>query len=91
MNKPEKYVVILELDTGYMDCIAICDKANEAYGEAYLALSDGLDVNSYYITLPERREGENGYVMEVVDKETQRITQWVTVLFYKPDVEVEHE
>lgn len=91
MNKPEKYVVILELDNGYMDCIAICDKASEAYGEAYLALSEGLDEAEYYVSFAERREGDNGIVMEAIDKDTGRVIQWATILFYRNEMEVEHE
>ena len=82
---PRKYVVTYENDTGYMDCIAICDKSAEAYGEAYLALSDGLDEDSYYITLPEKREGENGYVIECRDKKDNKVLNWCTVLFYREE------
>ena len=80
-----KYVVILESDTGYMDCIAICDNADEAYGAAYLALSDGVeDDDKYYLTLPDYREGNNGFVMEIREKEDDKVLYWATVLFYKP-------
>lgn len=82
---PKKYVVIMEIDTGYMDCIAICDKASEAYGEAYLALCDGLEEDSYYITFPEKREGENGYIIECRDKTDNKVLHWCTVLFYRED------
>lgn len=84
---PKKYVVIYESDTGYMDCIAICDKLAEAYGEAYLALCDGLDEDSYYITFPERREGENGYIIECRDKKDNKVLNWCTVLFYRGEGE----
>ena len=84
---PKKYVVIFEIDTGYMDCIAICDSANEAYGEAYLALSDGLEPGEYRITLPEAREGENGFIIECREKESDKLLQWCTVLFYREDKE----
>ena len=80
---PKKYVVIYESDTGYMDCVAICDKSSEAYGEAYLALCDGLEEDSYYITFPEQREGENGYIMECRDKNDNKVLHWCTVLFYR--------
>lgn len=82
---PKKYVVIYESDTGYMDCVAICDKSSEAYGEAYLALCDGLEEDSYYITLPEQREGENGYIMECRDKADNKLLHWCTVLFYRDE------
>lgn len=87
MSKPSKYVVILELDSGYMECVAICDKPNEAYGEAYLALIDEMDEDSYYVTLAEPREGDNGYILELVDKATHKVKQWVTVLFYRSETD----
>ncbi len=76
----KQFVVILELDTGYMDCVAVCNTAEEAYGEAYLALADGLEPDDYYITLPEHREGDNGFVIETVEKKTGKVYQTVTVL-----------
>ena len=76
----KQFVVILELDTGYMDCLAVCDNAEQAYGEAYLALVDGLDPKDYYISLPEPREGDNGFMIETVEKKTGEIYQTVTVL-----------
>lgn len=79
---PKKYVVIFESDTGYMDCVAICDKSEEAYGHAYLTLSEGLDEGSYYLTLPEYREGENGMIVECREKGTDKLMHWCTVLFY---------
>lgn len=84
---PKKYVVIYESDTGYMNCVAICDKSSEAYGEAYLALCDGLEEDSYYITLPEQREGENGYILECRDKADNKLLHWCTVLFYREEGE----
>ena len=82
-----KYVVILEMDNGYIDCIAVCDKASEAYGEAYLALCDDLDDEQYCITPPAYREGENGFIMELKEKKTGKVEQWATVLFYKQEKE----
>lgn len=76
----KQFVVILELDTGYMDCLAVCDNAEQAYGEAYLALVDGLEPDDYYISLPEPREGDNGFVIETVEKKTGKTYQTVTVL-----------
>lgn len=81
----KKFVVILELDTGYMDCVAVCDTAEEAYGEAYLTLVDGLEPDDYYITLPEHREGDNGFVLETVEKKTGKIFQTVTVLIHEKE------
>ncbi len=78
---PKKYVVIFESDTGYMDCIAICDSADEAYGKAYLQLSDGMDDDRQYLTSPGYREGENGMIIHLMDKETDKPDSWCTVLF----------
>ena len=82
MSKPQKYVVIYETDTGYMDCIAICDNAEEAYGHALFILSEGLEDDAYYITLPKYREGENGMIIECKRKEDDKAEHWCTVLFY---------
>lgn len=81
----KQFVVILELDTGYMDCIAVCDNAEQAYGEAYLALVDGLEPDDYYISLPESREGDNGFVIDTVEKKTGKVFQTVTVLIHEKE------
>ena len=84
MNDVKKYVVILELEGGYMDCVAICNTAEEAYGEAYLALCvDEEESENYYITLPEYREGENGMIIKKINKKTEKVDEYVTVLFYR--------
>ena len=83
----KQFVVILELDTGYMDCIAVCGNAEQAYGEAYFALVDGLEPDDYYITLPESREGDNGFVIETVEKKTGKVYQTVTVLIREMEQE----
>lgn len=88
--KPSKYVVILESDSGYMDCIAICDKAEEAYGEAFLALVDGIEEGAY-ISLPDDREGENGIIIELRRKEDDKVLHWATVLFYRPEEQEDEE
>ena len=80
-----KYVVVLEIDTGYIDCIHICDNVKEAYGAAYLELSADLDSEKYYITLPERREGDNGFIMEARCKDDDSVYHWATVLFYRDE------
>lgn len=90
MSKPKKYVVIYETDTGYMDCIAICDDAAKAYGEAYLQLCDGIDEGSFCITAPEYREGENGMIIELRNKATDKLDAWCTVLFYDYEEVEEH-
>lgn len=81
-----KYVVIFENDTTYMDCLAICDKAAEAYGEAYLALCDDAE-DDKYITIPERREGDNGFIIQLRNKKDDKVLEWVTVLFYESNNE----
>ena len=77
-----KYVVILEIpDTGYIDCIAICNNSEEAYGEAYLNLVDDIGDN-FYITQPQETEGNNGFVIECVDMATKKTYETATVLFF---------
>ena len=79
----KKYVVIQEIpDTGFMNCVAICNSEAEAYGKALFALSDGKDPNEYYISLPEYREGECGYIIELFSKKSKTIDETVTILFY---------
>ena len=82
-----RYVVILELDNGYMDCVHVCYRKNEAYGAAYLALTDGIDADSYYVSLAENKEGDNGVIIELKDKNDDKVIQWVTILTYKPEDE----
>ena len=78
-------MVILELDNGYMDCVHVCYRKNEAYGAGYLALTDGIDADSYYVSLAENREGNNGVIIELKDKDDGKVIQWVTILTYKPE------
>lgn len=86
MSLPNKYVVIMEIPSnGYIDCIGIYDNAEQAYGEAYLSLCDGLDSKEYYITFPEDREGENGCCISVVNKQTLKDELVATVLFYREE------
>lgn len=88
MSKPSKYVVILEIpSTGYIDCIGIYENAEQAYGEAYLSLCDGVVSDNYYITSPMDREGKNGCYMSVVDKDTKEEGTMATILFYMEEVE----
>ena len=91
MRKPSKYCVVIELpSTGYMDCVAICDNAYEAYGRAMIAMCDGLDRDESDIrrlTLPDYREGENGMVMSLENTATGETEQIATVLFYREDTE----
>lgn len=82
-NLSSKFVVIFEIDTGYMECIALCDNAEEAYGHAYLRLQYDMNSDDYYLTMADRREGENGFIMECINKKTQKAEQWCTVLFFE--------
>lgn len=84
---PDKYVVVLEIpSTGYMDCVAICGTATEAYGEAYLQLSDGeIDGEELAISMPQEREGENGFMLYLQNTKTKEIEQIATVLFYRKE------
>lgn len=82
----KKCVVIYEDDTGYADCVAICDKPAEAYGEAYLYLCDDID-DPYYIMAPEKGEGGEGYVIYRKRQEDGKIIDWCKVLFYQEDTE----
>lgn len=84
--KPKQYVVILENDDGYIHCVKVCENFNEAYGAAYLALADGIEEeDSYYITIPMKREGESGYVIELRRKVNNQTAWSATVLFYEED------
>lgn len=77
-----KYVVILEIpDTGYIDCIAICNNAEEAYGEAYLNLVDDIGDN-FYITPPRDAEGNNGFIIDCIERSTGNTYESATVLFF---------
>lgn len=87
----KKYVVIEELNGGYMDCVAVCDSDAEAYGKAYLALTKGLDPDAYYVTLPHPREGGNGYVIEVKNRKDKAVLNWATILYYDPNEEINEE
>ena len=84
-TKNEKYIVVLENDYGYMDCVAICDNEIEAYGKAFLALTDGLDEKEYYVTPPYPREGENGYVIAAKSHTDNSVVFFVTVLEYREE------
>ena len=87
-----KCVVIHEInETGFIDCVGIYDDEMAAYGKAYTVLSDtAFDYthsynNQFYITPLELCEGESGYIMRLVNKETGKVEEWVTVLFYEPE------
>ena len=83
---------------GYMDCVAICDTAVEAYGHAYSYLCGGVADGFRYeairdkrITTADYREGENGMVMCREDIKTGEIEEIMTVLFYEEETQDEAE
>lgn len=81
-----KYVVIQESpDTGFIQCVAVCDNAAQAYGEAMFALVDGIEPDEFYLTVPERREGDCGYFMELRRKGEETAFEIATVLFYEEE------
>jgi hypothetical protein len=82
-RRSKKYIVIFEMPGGYIDCVGVYDNAEQAYGAAYLKLTDCLEEDEeYYMTLPIAREGENGYMIDVVNKKSGKVEQMATVLFY---------
>lgn len=85
--KSEKCVVIVELpDTGYIECIAICDGLAEAFGKAYSNLTDGISDEGYHISIPQDCEGRNGYIMELTGTDG-KIDQRAIILFYPSETE----
>ena len=81
-----KYVVVLEDEDGYVDCAGVFDTLLEAYGRALLALVDGMDLDHYFITAPVTTEGENGKVMNLVEKDTGKMPGWrAIVLAHNPE------
>lgn len=79
--KTIKYVVIIEIpDSGYIDCIAICDTIEEAFGRAYLELCDEREQEKYYVTILEQAEGENGFHMECRCKDDDSVYHSASVL-----------
>ena len=77
-----KYIVLLENESGYIDCEAVCSTKEEAYGSAYLSLIEGLDESFYYVTLPELREG-GGVKMELRDRRDYSLLTYATIILYK--------
>ena len=77
-----KYIVLLENESGYIDCEAVCSTKEEAYGHAYLSLTEGIDESFYYVTLPELREG-GGIKMELRDRRDYSLLTYATILLYK--------
>lgn len=84
--KTIKYVVVIEIpDSGYIDCIAICDTIEEAFGRAYLELCDECDQKKYYVTILEQMEGENGFCMECRCKDDDSVYHSASVLMYRQE------
>ena len=89
----QKYVVIHETDAGFIECVGAYDDEMAAYGKAYTTLSDAaFDYtqsydDKYYISTLSPSEGECGYIMQLVNKETSKVEDWTIVLFYEPEDE----
>lgn len=77
----KKYIVIIETDSGYVDCIGICDTAKEAYGMAYLYLIEDIEDASYRVTIPNETEGGNGWIIHLENAKCES-PAWATILFY---------
>ena len=78
-----KYVVVVEGTEGYMECAGICDSEDAAFGKAYLWLAKDEPSEKFYVTTPEVREGENGYIIYLIEKETGKEKFFATVLEYE--------
>ena len=82
-----RYAVISTSDSGYVQCIGICDNINEAFGKAYLDLTDGYDDGALFsVTVPERTEGDCGYVINLVDRSGS--TVWTALILEVKDEQV---
>lgn len=87
----QKCVVIHETDAGFIECVGAYDDEMTAYGKAYTTLSDAaFDYtqsydDKYYISTLSPSEGECGYIMQLVNKETSKVEDWAIVLFYEPE------
>jgi hypothetical protein len=84
--KTVKYVVLLEIPaSGYIDCIAVCESIDEAFGQAYLKLCGDKDQEKFYITIPMQTEGENGFLMECRFKGDDSVYESASVLMYRQE------
>lgn len=64
------YVVILTSDTGYIQCVGVCETYAEAIGRAYASVSDGYDDSSlFHVTIPIKTEGEQGWGIHLINTE----------------------
>lgn len=83
-----KYAVISTSDSGYVQCIGICDNINEAFGKAYLDLTDGYDDGALFsVTVPERSEGDCGYVINLVERSSGS-TVWTALILEVKDEQI---
>jgi len=86
-NSGIKYAVTKHMDGGFALFIGVFDE-EAAFGAAYLALADrypaGDTAPEHYITLPEMTEGESGYMLRLVNRESGETEEWTTVLEYDP-------
>ena len=83
-----RYAVISTSDSGYVQCIGICDNINEAFGKAYLDLTDGYDNGALFsVTVPERSEGDCGYVINLVERQSGS-TVWTALILEVKDEQI---
>ena len=83
-----RYAVISTSDSGYVQCIGICDNINEAFGKAYLDLTDGYDDGALFsVTVPERSEGDCGYVINLVERQSGS-TVWTALILEVKDEQI---
>lgn len=82
-----RYAVVITSDDGYTQCIGICEDIEEAFGKAFLDLTDGYDDGALFsVTVPERAEGDCGWVINLVDRE--RSTVWTALILEVKDEQI---
>ena len=77
-----KHVVILEFPNGYIDCIAIEEDEDKAFGKAFKALYADIDTDDCYITIPDNTEGENGIIIYCKNRVTGELISYCTILYF---------
>ena len=77
-----KHVVILEFPNGYIDCIAIEEDEDKAFGKAFNVLCEDIDTDECYITPPCNTEGDNGVVMHCKNRVTGELISYCTILYF---------
>lgn len=74
-----KFVAIIECASGYMEGVGIYDTMGEAFGSAYLKLTEDAD-DEDNVSAPCNNEGETGWVMELRKKDEPKVVEWATIL-----------